>query len=63
MGIAMKITVNLTLITIIFIILKLTGLIDWSWFYVFVPTIIDISILVSIFIFGTIMFLWGKDRG
>ena len=59
----MKITVNLTLITIIFIILKLTGLIDWSWFYVFVPSIIDLSILVSIFIFGTIMFLWGKDRG
>ena len=59
----MKITVNLTLITIIFIILKLTGLIDWGWFYVFVPTIIDLSILFSIFVVGTIMFLWGKDRG
>lgn len=39
---------------LIFITLKLTGTIDWSWQLVFLPTTIPIAMLVVIFIIGKI---------
>lgn len=36
----------LGVLTIIFIVLKLLGVIDWSWFLVFAPGIMQIAIIV-----------------
>ena len=40
----------LGLLTIVFITLKLTHYIDWSWFWILSPTLIPIIILASIVI-------------
>lgn len=42
-------------LTIIFTVLKLTGYIDWSWFQVMIPVIIElvVTFLVVIFVFVT----------
>jgi hypothetical protein len=37
-----------SLLTIVFIVLKLTDQIDWSWFWVFSPMWIPIAIIVSV---------------
>lgn len=37
-----------TILTLIFVSLKLTNNIDWSWWYVFMPTIIEISLFLLI---------------
>lgn len=37
------------LLTIVFIVLKLTGYIDWSWWWVLSPIWISISLLLLIF--------------
>lgn len=44
---------TLSLLTIVFIILKLTDYIDWSWFWVLSPTLIPIivGILLTSLIF------------
>jgi hypothetical protein len=34
------------LLTVIFIVLKLTDLIDWSWFWVFFPIILNIGLIL-----------------
>lgn len=41
-------------LTITFIILKLIGIIDWSWFYVLLPEIIAIAfyVILTIAYFG-----------
>lgn len=36
----------MTTLTLIFIVLKLVGVINWSWFFVLLPTIIDILIFL-----------------
>ena len=36
----------MTTLTLIFIVLKLVGVINWSWFYVLLPTIIDVLIVL-----------------
>ena len=33
-----------TVLTLIFFVLKCTGLIDWSWWWVFSPTLISIGL-------------------
>ena len=38
------------LLTIAFIVLKLTHIIDWSWFWVLSPIIFSISFVILIFI-------------
>lgn len=49
------------LLTIVFIVLKLTGYIAWSWWWVLSP--IWISISVGLAIFGAIMaYVFIKDR-
>lgn len=36
----------MSLLTLAFIILKLVGVISWSWFFVLLPMIIEVSIVV-----------------
>jgi hypothetical protein len=43
------------ILTIIFIVLKLVGAIDWSWWWVFSPTLIDAGLIVIIF---TVFFIY-----
>lgn len=57
-----KITINFggigTLFAIIFVILKLTGHIDWSWVWVFAPIWIPFAIALSILtIYGIIVLI------
>ena len=40
----------LNALTLIFITLKLTGVIDWSWFLVMMPTIFSISLLAFVIV-------------
>ena len=37
-----------TILTIIFIAFKVLKLVDWSWFQVFIPLIINVALLVII---------------
>lgn len=39
-----------SVLTTIFIVLKLVGVIDWSWWWVFSPTLIDIGLAVILII-------------
>ena len=43
------------LLTIVFIVLKLIGKIDWSWWLVLLPTLIELGI-ISIMIIGFIIY-------
>ena len=47
----------LTTLQIVFLVLKLAGLVDWSWWFVFLPGIISI-VLIGILI--TIMYYYYK---
>lgn len=38
------------LLQIVFIVLKVTGLITWSWWMVFIPLYIEIALIAIIFI-------------
>jgi hypothetical protein len=44
-------------LTILFIGLKLTHVINWSWWWVLSPIIISISIVLFIFLIATIIYL------
>lgn len=44
------------LLTIVFIVLKLLGVISWSWLWVLSP--IWISLAVSLVIFGFVFLIW-----
>ena len=49
---------SVELITIIFVVLKLTGVIDWSWWWVLSPLLIPIGLLIVVLIvFGIISFI------
>jgi len=48
---------------ILFIALKLTDEIDWSWFYVLLPTIISVSIVLGISLVILILFIIATVRG
>lgn len=39
-----------TILTIIFVVLKLVGVIDWSWWWVLSPTLIDIGLTIIVLI-------------
>jgi fatty acid desaturase len=39
-----------SVLTIVFVVLKLVGVINWSWFWVLSPIWIDILIFVVIFV-------------
>ncbi|MGE6370633.1 hypothetical protein ACQKDB_16015 [Planococcus kocurii] len=36
----------LAVLTIVFIVLKIIGMVDWSWWMVLLPTIISVSLYV-----------------
>lgn len=44
------------LLTIVFIVLKLCGVINWSWIWVFSPMWISAALCVAIFIFIVMIF-------
>lgn len=49
------------LLTILFIGLKLTGYIEWSWLWVLSPLWIPIAILIAIFVGLLALAIW-KDK-
>ena len=51
----MNISIGPITLTIIFIVLKLTGCITWSWIWIFSP--IWISALIIALVIGVILFL------
>ena len=38
----------LNILTVIFVIAKITGYIDWSWWLVFAPTLFAVTLFLSI---------------
>lgn len=44
----------LELLTIVFVVLKLVGIIDWSWFLVLLPAIIAVTIYIVWFIISIV---------
>lgn len=53
-----------TLLTIVFLILKLTHVIDWSWILIVLPTLINVGLFVLAFIVICVCILVGyiKDK-
>jgi hypothetical protein len=47
------------MLTVLFVGLKLTHYIDWSWWWVLSPTLIPIGVLLLIFLF---LALWAAGR-
>lgn len=50
-----------TVLTLVFVILKLTGVIDWSWWWVLSPIWIPFSLVFVIFLVAT-LFIMFNDR-
>lgn len=44
------------LLTIVFIVLKLCGVINWSWIWVFSPMWISAALCIAIFVFIVMIF-------
>lgn len=54
-----------SVLTIIFVIAKLAGVIHWSWWLVFLPTLISLGILLIILFFvlvigGLVVYFGGR---
>lgn len=49
------------LLTIAFVVLKLTHVIDWSWWWVLSPSLISLGLCVLVFLAAFLFFL-GKGR-
>jgi hypothetical protein len=47
-----------SVLTIVFIVLKLTYVIDWSWWWVLSPVIVSAIIIIMILITGLAIYLW-----
>ena len=50
------------LLTIVFIVLKLVGVISWSWRLVLLPEIIAVLFYVAIIVFRVIIPIWELER-
>ena len=50
------------LLTIVFIVLKLVGVISWSWWLVLLPEIIAVLFYIAIIIFRIIVPIWELER-
>lgn len=50
-----------SVLTIVFVVLKLVGTIDWSWWWVLSPIIIDISLSIIILI-GLAIYMSHEDK-
>lgn len=46
------------ILLIVFIVLKLVGIINWSWWLVFIPLWIYLGILILLCIVGGIIIAW-----
>ena len=51
---------SIDLITIVFVVLKLTEVIDWSWWWVLSPILISFSLLIIALIIVLIIVLVNK---
>ena len=62
----MKISVDIKIsglgvvLTIIFVVLKLTRVIDWGWFYCFLPLIISAGLALLLFLIAAIIMFWPR---
>jgi hypothetical protein len=50
------------MLTVLFVGLKLTHYIDWSWWWVLSPTLIPIGVLLSIVLFWTVWAIGNTSR-
>ena len=50
----------LTVLTLLFIALKLMNFIDWSWWWVMSPMIVDVVIMITVFL--SIAFYYTKKK-
>jgi len=50
------------ILTIVFIVLKLTGVTDWNWFWVLFPITIPLSIFLFIVAVGMIIVKFDKSK-
>lgn len=50
------------LLQIAFIVLKLCGVIDWSWWVVLIPIWVDIGVVAVVLILALILYLKYGDR-
>lgn len=50
-----------SVLTIVFIVLKLTGVIDWKWVWVLAPTLIPLAlIVVGLLLIGLVTYIENK---
>lgn len=52
----------LELLTLVFIVLKLTGAIDWSWLFVLMPLVVSLVIYAAFVTVGVAVGLREKHR-
>ena len=52
----------LSILTLIFITLKLTDNIDWSWWWILSQAWISLSIVALVLIVGVIAFVWKNAK-
>lgn len=52
-----------TLLTIVFLILKLCGVIDWAWIFVFLPIIISVGLTILLWVVIIIIAGVGYKKG
>ena len=50
------------LLTIVFIVLKLFGVINWSWFWVLSPMIFSISLTILILLIVFALMIWANNK-
>ena len=50
-----------SVLTIVFIVLKLTGVIDWKWVWVLAPTLIPLALVVAgLLLIGLVTYIENK---
>lgn len=52
-----------SLLTIIFLVLRLCGVIAWKWIYVFLPIIISVSLTILLWVVILLIAFIGYKRG
>jgi hypothetical protein len=52
-----------TLLTIVFLVLKLCGVIDWAWIFVFLPIIISVGLTILLCVVFVIIAIVLYKRG
>jgi fatty acid desaturase len=51
-----------TLLTVAFVVLKLCGIINWSWFWVLSPTLIPLIIVLVCLLILFCVYVYAKTR-